>query len=134
MRSVSLEHRNHCTFRICPDSETADAWNVVRRPVHLSTLFPDFSGSAINIVDGHITNPSRPSACVPNLFVQGHEARHCGSGCHQQRIINAFHTGALSGPADAFAVKLHSRGGRSERPRVGKEWVSTLRSRWSPYN
>src|SRR3546814_16102314 len=45
------------------------------------------------------------------LFVQGHEARHCGSVCHQQRIINAFHTGALSGPADDFAVKFHSRGG-----------------------
>src|SRR3546814_6642054 len=74
-RSLSLEQRKHCTLRIGHDSETADAWNVVRRPVHLSTLFPDFSGSAINIVDGHITNPSRPSACVPNLFVQGHEAR-----------------------------------------------------------
>src|SRR3546814_9655991 len=78
-RSLSLEQRKHCTLRIGHDSETADAWNVVRRPVHLSTLFPDFSGSAINIVDGPITNPSRPSACVPNLFVQGHEARHFGS-------------------------------------------------------
>src|SRR3546814_16204802 len=103
MRSVSLEHRNHCTLRIGHDSETADAWNGVRRPVHLSTLFPDFSGSAINIVDGHITNTSRPSACVPNLFVQGHEARHCGSVCHQQRIINAYHTAALRGPADDSA-------------------------------
>src|SRR3546814_8202986 len=73
-RSLSLEQRKHCTLRIGHDSETADAWNVVRRPVHLSTLFPDFSGSAINIVDGHITNPSRPSACVPNLFVQGHRS------------------------------------------------------------
>src|SRR3546814_11258348 len=90
-RSLSLEQRKHCTLRIGHDSETADAWNVVRRPVHLSTLFPDFSGSAINIVDGHITNPSRPSACVPNLFVQGHEARHCGSVCPPQRIINTCH-------------------------------------------
>src|SRR3546814_15109838 len=41
-----------------------------------------------------------------------------------------FHEGRIIDLSYAAAVKL----GRSEERRVGKECVSTCRSRWSPYN
>src|SRR3546814_1327120 len=34
----------------------------------------------------------------------------------------------------AGSVVVHAMGGRSEERRVGKECVSTCRSRWSPYH
>src|SRR3546814_18015794 len=118
-------------MRISHENEAANSWKSFSVPVHLYTLCPDFRGSAINIYDGHITIPPRPSLCVPNLFVQGHEARHCVSVCHQQRIINAFHTGALSGPADDFAVKFHSRGGVCRYQFVPDEPAMHVRDRKS---
>src|SRR3546814_9028993 len=33
-----------------------------------------------------------------------------------------------------FEAPMPSGNGRSEERRVGKEWVSTCRSRWSPYH
>src|SRR3546814_20787273 len=40
---------------------------------------------------------------------------------------------AADGLTESFLI-LMSNGGRSEERRVGKECVSTCRSRWSPYN
>src|SRR3546814_13973583 len=61
------------------------------------------------------------------------------SGCHATSLTGAAHNPALSG-ADFLS---HWRGKtsddlasyiRSEERRVGKECVSTCRSRWSPYH
>src|SRR3546814_14560811 len=41
---------------------------------------------------------------------------------------------ALAGLMIGYALRLYGRDGRSEERRVGKECVSTCRSRWSPYH
>src|SRR3546814_1520330 len=40
----------------------------------------------------------------------------------------------LVGPGSISATVIHMQKGRSEERRVGKECVSTCRSRWSPYH
>src|SRR3546814_11909823 len=54
-------------------------------------------------------------------FAPAHCVRLAG---HRER------TGA--GLADAAGIQMAVDDGRSEESRVGKEWVSTCRSRWSP--
>src|SRR3546814_10389579 len=49
------------------------------------------------------------------------------------RIIVAGES-AGGGLAAALAIMARDLGGRSEERRVGKECVSTCRSRWSPYH
>src|SRR3546814_3428417 len=59
---------------------------------------------------------------------------------HQPAHLAGRHQiGALAGKADDFGIKAVAVGGvdldaSSEERRVGKECVSTCRSRWSPYH
>src|SRR3546814_15637479 len=75
----------------------------------------------------------RPREARIDLQFHGHEARRsrriCGPPVRRsirswQRLLSA----ALGRP------DLRHRTGRSEERRVGKECVSTCRSRWSPYH
>src|SRR3546814_15334995 len=48
------------------------------------------------------------------------------------RVVDRVHGDTTDGRADALPA--HAAGLRSEERRVGKECVSTCRSRWSPYH
>src|SRR3546814_10870759 len=70
--------------------------------------------------------------CSSDLIVEA------GHGTEKQRPVNFVHLGArgidVLACADALGiVPREHQGGRSEERRVGKECVSTCRSRWSPY-
>src|SRR3546814_12971818 len=70
---------------------------------------------------------------LASLLDDGVEAlRGCGVDVLWPRSLQ----GALTSDAvlDASSAKERARGPRSEERRVGKECVSTCRSRWSPYN
>src|SRR3546814_17544235 len=57
--------------------------------------------------------------------------KHCGNACGVVGI------GLIDDAKREFhppMVKVHIAGDRSEERRVGKECVSTCRSRWSPYH
>src|SRR3546814_16952424 len=51
------------------------------------------------------------------------------SAAYNQSLIFNFH-----GPLDTQALRSALHEVRSEERRVGKEWVRTCRSRWSPYH
>src|SRR3546814_18553423 len=57
------------------------------------------------------------------------EARELGAQVHLQRAFDIADFAAVQ----AFARDIHQAHGRSEERRVGKECVSTCRSRWSPF-
>src|SRR3546814_19457266 len=46
----------------------------------------------------------------------------------------APHVSFTAVPLGRSRLMAHLESGRSEERRVGKEWVSTCRSRWSPYH
>src|SRR3546814_13225078 len=50
----------------------------------------------------------------------------------QARNAKAYEVEIIAAPSRAANMARTDR--RSEERRVGKEWVSTCRSRWSPYN
>src|SRR3546814_15030885 len=69
----------------------------------------------------------------PVLRAMGHAIFHAGhSGAGQVAKIcnNMLAAILMAGTAEALALGV----GRSEERRVGKECVSTCRSRWSPYH
>src|SRR3546814_18098159 len=64
----------------------------------------------------------------------GHSAREGGNGQRNQNLGEGLRA-AVSGWTDHPGRKVQQgRGRRSEERRVGKECVSTCRSRWSPYH
>src|SRR3546814_17477405 len=53
----------------------------------------------------------------------------------EYRLLNFLgHQQSRRVPAGEIADHLYGASARSEERRVGKEWVSTCRSGWSPYN
>src|SRR3546814_4467808 len=59
----------------------------------------------------------------------------CSSDLHATAVVDAtarVHPGAEIGPH--CVIEADAEIGRSEERRVGKECVSTCRSRWSPYH
>src|SRR3546814_463673 len=59
---------------------------------------------------------------------------HCFAGCSQDQVLTALAGRGVS-PASMFSGQVEiNAGDRSEERRVGKECVSTCRSRWSPYH
>src|SRR3546814_18056179 len=58
---------------------------------------------------------------------------HRGAPRALERVVEGA-VGELIGEAHAHAVMLCPHDDRSEARRVGKECVSTCRSRWSPYH
>src|SRR3546814_17520711 len=102
-------------------------------------------GSAEILVEGFATDPQVTgddglALAVINTAVQLGD-HFVGEGTFPPAISTA-----LSGDRNAFALPLpdqgalefgertHDREHRSEERRVGKECVSTCRSRWSPYH
>src|SRR3546814_14462827 len=71
----------------------------------------------------------------------GQPRRHrmAAAGDEQSRFLRGEDRGAQIDAADrpprplAYAVRVNRDHDRSEERRVGKECVSTVRSRWSPY-
>src|SRR3546814_12987402 len=60
-------------------------------------------------------------------------------GIHQQVLVTGLDQGRRARPVRvgegaSGAEQRHGEGHRSEERRVGKECVSTGRSRWAPYN
>src|SRR3546814_13290245 len=53
---------------------------------------------------------------------------------HRPDIVRMGAAGIVDPPVDRTETGLRLRDDRSEERRVGKECVSTCRSRWSPYN
>src|SRR3546814_3419993 len=51
---------------------------------------------------------------------------------HAPPPIDPAEPGSTGGIAPAWLIDRLQRSGRSEERRVGKEWVTTCRSRWSP--
>src|SRR3546814_4246739 len=77
--------------------------------------------------------------CSSDLELQRGEARVEAAGCRQLAVAAALDQAALVDHQDAVglqhggeAVGDDQRRARSEERRVGKECVSTCRSRWSP--
>src|SRR3546814_17785692 len=59
-----------------------------------------------------------------------------GGGGHRGAadLFDAVGSGHAAASCGASGPRPTVRGSRSEERRVGKEWVSTFRSRWSPYH
>src|SRR3546814_18791711 len=78
-------------------------------------LRPDRCGRVVVEVDGHVQSRMEPPRAL---------------ACSTAR------TGGMAGTGGAGtgALALGAADQRSEERRVGKEWVSTCRSRWSPYH
>src|SRR3546814_19306035 len=72
-----------------------------------------------------LDNNSFGAWIFPLLEPQGDAPRHCAQG-RQPRYQIAQH------PGRALVADCCERRFRSEGRRVGKEWVRTCRSRWSP--
>src|SRR3546814_11994860 len=78
---------------------------------------------------------------VVNMFtmaVGNGLAGACGEGhrascCHHPFMAQDLRPISTSSAPPAAAFRLNVSPGRSEERRVGKECVSTCRSRWSPY-
>src|SRR3546814_19637338 len=67
--------------------------------------------------------PEQPGRAIPRTRDRG--------------VVHPRRFGIAFGVDELVAVALRGRDtgiGRSEESRVGKEWVSTCRSRWSPYH
>src|SRR3546814_13964866 len=79
----------------------------------------NISGRAQNPQIAFTSTPSLPQDEVMSRILFG------------ESVTNLSATQAIQ-----LAASLNSLrgGGRSEERRVGKEWVSTCRSRWSPYH
>src|SRR3546814_8040631 len=73
--------------------------------------------------------------CSSDLFVEHDTGRACGGIApargidHDEGVVGDDQIGPGARPRRAFDEAL-----RSEERRVGKECVSTCRSRWSPYH
>src|SRR3546814_20026484 len=52
----------------------------------------------------------------------------------QLKLMNVHFLQLIDGPANPARIVPLLEKRRSEERRVGKEWVSTCRSRWSPYH
>src|SRR3546814_13406097 len=70
-------------------------------------------------------------ARLPSIFARGHKAsiEYTGESVRDPELANA--------ETDVFvelAERTGTSGGRPEESRVGKECVSTCRSRWSPHH
>src|SRR3546814_15291222 len=61
-------------------------------------------------------------------------SRHVGFHLEEENIIEAAYNIEVSSPGIEFPLVLDRQFMRSEERRVGKECVSTCRSRWSPYH
>src|SRR3546814_14001879 len=88
----------------------------------------------IDLADGGGEGPARRSGEVqPLIFVtpSRRPEASCGnrrsSACVPGRSVGAFGVFRLT-------ISTPARGRRSEERRVGKEFVSTCRFRWSPYH
>src|SRR3546814_21019295 len=79
------------------------------------------------------TGTLRLRATVPNperRLLPGQFVRAIVTGITQDNVIVIPHKALMQGPQGQFVYTVDSR---SEGRRVGKECVSTCRSRWSPY-
>src|SRR3546814_11617903 len=65
-----------------------------------------------------------------NVLVRGHCTTLSRVHCHLSRCMGA----GLVAIAVLLVAQPARADQRSEERRVGKEWVSTCRSRWSPYH
>src|SRR3546814_17502318 len=59
---------------------------------------------------------------------------HHASEEHKETYLPKMVTGEWTGTMNLTEPQAGSDVGRSEERRVGKEWVSTCRSRWPPYH
>src|SRR3546814_7053037 len=74
------------------------------------------------------------SSDLRGLRAGGRAARPCANhGPSRARAGGGGAEGRAGDPSRAEHLGLHGFGSRSEERRVGKECVSTCRSRWSPY-
>src|SRR3546814_12592785 len=137
--------------------ETANA-EVPSRPAAEPTIDPDalekrFSGRSLADVDSYGHGPRRGAvlvegglggpdavrqllAAIPEGFPRPVLVRLQLDGGRYDRLVKQMGRAALLPVALAEAGQSAEAGNvyRSEERRVGKEWVSTCRTRWSPYN
>src|SRR3546814_15952635 len=117
---------------------------MIRRPprsTRTDTLFPytTLFRSLVALTDNPIDSiwRNRPPPCPAKLLV--HPDRYSGKSSTEKRQeiagwLKEKRADAAVLPAlDSIDWVFNFRG-RSEERRVGKEWVSTCRSRWSPYH
>src|SRR3546814_17525593 len=77
------------------------------------------------------------SGCVPEQKCDPPAGLSCGRVWHYRRSARRFfdqRRGRFDEPCRPIHSPPDSRASRSEERRVGKECVSTCRSRWSPYH
>src|SRR3546814_19665781 len=85
----------------------------------------------------HLGNRAAVDQALSRLTERGQLIR-AGRGVYLRPIVSRFgtRTPSVEQAVEALATQkgeiIVSNGARSEERRVGKEWVSTCRSRWSP--
>src|SRR3546814_14351357 len=94
------------------------------RRVLFRSQMTDFE--SLSLVDSHAHIQGKEYAGEVEAVI----ARACEAGI--DKIIAVGGAGDLS--SNHEAVALANLYDRSEERRVGKEWVSTCRSRWAPYH
>src|SRR3546814_20206591 len=72
--------------------------------------------------------------CSSDLPVQCQALERAGEQTGDEQVAQPAVVGRYHVPGCFAAVAFAQHGSRSEERRVGKEWVSTCRSRWSPYH
>src|SRR3546814_13967948 len=97
----------------------------------------DLSDLGIHVVDAEITHPAGARTALLHLVAKLQDAAGIAAiAAHDHAIVHAARQAAgriRERPSHNRAIE--GRGAiRSEERRVGKECVSTCRSRWSPYH
>src|SRR3546814_16728184 len=94
-----------------------------------------------DIVHQDIERLTPAEQCGDRLGISGVQCNELGANCAGEPVTRRFvpvtkgdGVSVADQPPDGRLTNAMSSPRRSEERRVGKEWVSTCRSRWSPYH
>jgi hypothetical protein len=104
-----FDQGKRCLLRVCNDRETADVDEVRRRHEHGATKTFDGLDGRIDIVDGHISDPSRRRAGLPRTFWHLHESAGEGVADREKRVRQIRHRRVLHAPAQNLGIERPGR-------------------------